>query len=195
MVTVIVGHLSRSRRFIAHKDVLCRSSKFLGAQSSGDRLSADKTIVLREQNPTAFSIYLNWCYTSQVDLWAGEPSPTTWVDRSGAQRPGTGLRYEHLIRSYILGETIEDMRFCNTLIDSWFQLKDEAKHLPGPDETNLIFGDLSETSKLRELVTHELAYTLDYELYKPMEVSYMRNVTASVAGRYIDDSPGFCSKN
>ena len=179
-VIVLVGE--EEQRFVAHKDFLCANSEFFEAACSEKwRKGKDRIVRLPEQNPVSFNIYLNWRYLGIVDLWNGEAELRPQSDIDGEKLTSTGTRYNRLIRSYILGDMLQDTQFCNALISSWFSLVEETKRIPSSDKVNQIFESLPETSKLRQLVTHEIAYGLNVDDFKKDLESYSPGVLSAIA--------------
>ncbi|KAK3715691.1 hypothetical protein LTR37_006916 [Vermiconidia calcicola] len=180
-VTVLVG--DTSQRFMVHKDILCWNSPFFQAACSKNWWEGiEKIIRLPDHAPIAFSIYVDWRYQGVVDLWQGdEHQQTTITDTEGEERPDDGPRNDRLIRSYILGDMLQDYKFCNVVIDAWFDLFEGTLQIPHHDNINLIFDTFPETSKLRQLITHELAFDTMPETYKDQNDRYNPQVWKAIA--------------
>ena len=144
--------------------MLSGSSEFFRAACSERwRKLKDKIIRFPEANAVAFSIYLNWRYLGAIDLWDGAPEDRTHVTKEGVTFPVAGCRHTRIVQSYILGDMLVDDKFCNALIDSYFELARETGHKARPDEVNLAFERLSQRSGLRFLLVHQEAFEAAYD--------------------------------
>ncbi|KAK3712638.1 hypothetical protein LTR37_009081 [Vermiconidia calcicola] len=157
-VSVLVG--DTGQRFVVHKDVLCTNSPFFQAACSKNwREGREKVIRLPDHAPIAFSMYVDWRYQGVVDLWQGDENQrTVRRDTQGNERAAGGLRFDRLIDSYILGDMLQDHKFCNVLIDACFDLIEETLQIPHYGNINRIFNTSPETSKLRQLLVHTMAF-------------------------------------
>ena len=121
---------------------------------------------LPEQPPVAFSIYLNWRYTSSIDLLDGVEDAETHTATDESTKSSRNLRYERLIQGYILGDMLQDDKFCNNMIDSYFELREATKASPSHYCINLAFDKLPDTSKLRLLIAHHLTHSTGGEAFE-----------------------------
>lgn len=179
-VTVLVG--TDEKKFTAHKDVLCETSDFFRAALGGAWLeSADKIIRLPDQVSVAFSIYLNWRYCGSIDLWDGREGITTYTNIEGQERQSQGPRYERLVHSYALGDFLKDQKLCNALVNAYFEVQSVTNSWPLPSFVNLAFECLPETSKLRLLIVHHIAFSSTYESFEANIGALKPEVVAQIA--------------
>ena len=178
-VVVLVG--VTEQRFFAHRDVLCDGSDFFKAACMGEwREVKDKTIRLSEQQPVAFRIYINWRYTASIDLWNGKYEQTTYKGSDGNTYPQSGPRYERLLSCYVLGDMLRDEKLCNALINSYFELREMTKSTPQGSLVNQAFKRLPESSNLRLLMVHHLAFSAHINALKANT-----NILAAEVGKQI----------
>jgi hypothetical protein len=177
-VTVLVG--ADEVKCVAHRDVLCAKSGFFRDALSGSwNEGKKKCISLPEQCPTAFNIYLNYRYQGMIDLESdGDPVRK----HNGQTRRATTPIYERLINSYILGDMLRDNGFCNALIDAWFEVRYNMDgRVMSSTQVNTVFENLPETSKLRKLVAHDLAYSAAPKIFQHCLDDYHPEVWKAVA--------------
>lgn len=166
-ITVFVG--AGAERFVAHRGSLTKSSPlFQATLSSRWKESRETKVHLPDQDPIAFSIYLNWLYGGFVALLQDGEEIVTWMDEEGKQLEYPGDRFKRLIQSYILGAYIQDDEFCNSIVNSYFELSKATEDCPGVDECNLAFDQLIDTSPMRLLVLHDVTFTLHHRCLVPM---------------------------
>lgn len=92
------------------KHFAIKSSKFLQAALNNDWKEArEKRVPLPEVNPIDFEAYLEWLYTSQLT-----PSGNETVSERGTT----------LVRLYVLGEFLDDAKFCNAIMDAFIATND-----------------------------------------------------------------------
>lgn len=162
-VIVLVG--KSENRFVCHANLLTAQSPFFEAALSGKWLeSKEKLIRLPEQDPTAFSIYLNWRWTGTVDLWDGEDKTTTYTNSAGAIKEDQGPRFYNIIRCSALAEMLQDHAFSNALIDGYLSLVQITNQFPAYAAVNLAFRLLAETSGVRRVLIRQLCFTADEKI-------------------------------
>lgn len=127
-ITILVG--SGQQKFVAQIDMLLQSS-FQSALKPHWQESKDCIIKLLDHEPTAFAIYLNWLFNGNIDLWKGDEVVQHYTNQHGKVLEKAGPRYNRIIHSYILGDYIGDTRFCNALIDCYFDVKEATWRWPG----------------------------------------------------------------
>ena len=163
-VTVYIG--STKRRFVAHSDVLTKSSTFFESALKPEwRELKERKIELPNLDATAFSIYLNWLYGGFVDLWKEGEVLKKYKNQYGKELEEAGRRYERILHSYILGDYLGDDIFCNGMIDSYFDLHESTWQWPGITTCNLAFQELEETLKLRLLLIHHITFSASYDAF------------------------------
>lgn len=104
-----MGTGDEAKEFAVHKDYATRSSKFVKAALDKDwKEATEKRITLPEANGEAFGGYLDCLYAGSVTL------------ARGALDTKIQSRYYQLAQMYILGDYLQDLRFCNDVLDCWF---------------------------------------------------------------------------
>ena len=152
------------QKFVAHKDVLIRTSTFFKSAltRNGWREAQQRVVSIADHDATAFSIYLNWLHHGTVDVGDCDSS-ALWTQDGEIQESEVEMRYQHLVDCERLGDYIGDDRFRNALVDSYFQLRNATQRWPKPATCNQAHRDLPETSKLRLLILHHIAFGVDRE--------------------------------
>ena len=149
-VTVLVG--PQERRFIVHKNIICRSSAFFRLACTGEwKEVRDRTVKLHERDPVSFEVYLGWLYTGEVDLRTEDDGyPGTADERYGVKisPDECGELMLYLVNAYSLGDLFQDARYCNTVIDDIVRLAEGSGLLP---HLALLSGKVPQTSKLARL--------------------------------------------
>jgi hypothetical protein len=153
------------KRSVAHRDILTKSSTFKSALKPGWQESKERRAELPNQDATAFSIYLNWMYGGFIDLWKSSEVLEKYKNEYGKELEESGRRYERIFHSYILGDHLGDDRFCNAMIDSYFELHESTWQWAAITTCNRVFQELEETSKLRLLLVHHIAFSAGYDSF------------------------------
>lgn len=66
MVCILVG--AEEKEFLAHKDFLCHYSEYFDKALNGPFIEGQSMVVtLKEDNPEAFAVFLDWIYTQKLD--------------------------------------------------------------------------------------------------------------------------------
>lgn len=173
---VLVGE--DDQRFVCHQNLLSASSPFFLAATAKD---PGKIIRLPEQDPTAFSIYLNWRYTGSLDLFDGDPAHGVETASDGLIRQKAGKRWHNLFNAYALGDMLQDSTFCNTLIDAFVLLVDTTGHYPPPSVVNPVFRSLSDLSKLQKVFIHKMAFRVSFKTLEENLDLYLAEVWKEIA--------------
>lgn len=109
---------------MVHKKVICDASDFFRAACNGGwKESTAGKVKLPEQQSDAFMIFLHWLYTGEVELWEGNEATTKGHNDT---RPA----FVRALESFILGDVMRSVRFCNAVNDAWEKICEEEKLLP-----------------------------------------------------------------
>jgi hypothetical protein len=125
--------------FVVHKGVLATSSsKFLNRMLSNDwRETREKRLRLPEAPPGPLHVYLHWLYTGNVVL-----GPTT-------TDAGTVCSVE----SYLLGDYLDDVTFCEAIVEGLVDLSCGPKHeLPNATAVRLAWSKTNADSPIRAVI-------------------------------------------
>lgn len=97
-----------------------------------------------------------------MDLFDGDYS-RLWNGDEGVEEQEADLRYQRLIDCYALGSYLGDDKFCDALISSYFSLREDSERWPSAATCNQANRTLSKDSKLRLLIVHHIAFSVDRE--------------------------------
>jgi hypothetical protein len=106
-IVVCVGNGDDKKDFTVHRSFATKSSNFLQAalkHESGWKENREKRVSITETKPVDFEVYLEWVYTSQL------------ISRDTKTEQDRGAM---LVRLYILGDFLDDAKFCNNVVDIW----------------------------------------------------------------------------
>ena len=117
------GSGSESKKYTVHESFAIKSSKYIqSALGNNDwKEGQEKHIGLIDHEPESLEGYINWLYTREVTLTNAEekckyhgPSQSQIYQASDCSRN----HCLKLIKMYVLGDYLNDMRFCNAVIDT-----------------------------------------------------------------------------
>ena len=112
-MAIVVGAAEDAETHTVHKSILEKHADFWkSALNKCWEEGAKGKIRLPEDDPEAVGTYLEWMYTSKIDL-----NPLTNDDMSAKD---IEEEFEHLARAYVFGEKAQDNAFCNGVIDAMF---------------------------------------------------------------------------
>ncbi|EMD00177.1 hypothetical protein BAUCODRAFT_21826 [Baudoinia panamericana UAMH 10762] len=150
LVIVEVG--DTSEKFTVHHPVLCKSSRFLEAklkpQWSPHNANDCKAclILLPEQDPEAFNLYVNWLYMAGLPL----------ADPSNDDDEAHYEDWLQLAAAYVLGEALIDPLFQHDVLDAMraklLSRKGETIHIVVADMVWLICDGTLEDSPARRFL-------------------------------------------
>ena len=116
---------------MVHKNIVCAASKFFLAACSGPEKESNAGIEkLPELEPEAFTIFTHWLYTGQVELWEEGEASRMYQDKWGVCRTRTQPPQKRAIQSFILGDALESVQFCNLVIDCIMTIWSSTATLP-----------------------------------------------------------------
>lgn len=149
---------AEEQKFIAHRDILIGSSTFFRSAltHNGWREREVNIVRLPEQDAAFFSIYLHWLYNNPLELWNGDDSILREEYQETVEHKADS-RYNRIIDCYALGSYLGDDKFCNTLIDTYFDVRETIRRWPRGTKCNQAVRKLPENSKLRLLIVHHIA--------------------------------------
>ncbi|KAK4611588.1 hypothetical protein CLAFUW4_12677 [Fulvia fulva] len=102
-ISVIVGTSPDRKTFHVHASVLQRSSEYMRSKAKPEWSRGSATVDLSHQDATAFNIYINWLYQSQIVSATDENPRTEWMG---------------LVRAFALGEELIDQAFKNAVMSA-----------------------------------------------------------------------------
>ena len=93
--------------FFVHEPLIRASSAFFDKAMAKEWIeSKQHTIVLPEDSPKIFALYVHWIYTGKMPVGRDEPGQKST------------LEYMELVDSYVLGDKILDTNFQNSVMDA-----------------------------------------------------------------------------
>lgn len=137
--TIIICAGEEQKEFTVHKNVLTTSSsKFLRRMLSKDwRETRENRLRLPEARPVVLEVYLHWLYTGNVVLGLTSADADTVV----------------YVELYILGDYLNDMVFCEAIVDGLVGISRGPKHvLPSSTAVHLAWSKMSADSPLRAVI-------------------------------------------
>ena len=148
IVTITVG--PKRHPFYVHLESLCAVSPFFAAafnQTYNFAEASSATLNLPEARPEDFEYFVQWLYTHTLnheELMGNHPA------------------YFRLLRLYILADALGVTRLKNDIVDGIAAVADSSNSVITAEDTRTVYGEISDTSLLRQLV-------LDLFLWKKTE--------------------------
>lgn len=158
-IEVCAGEGDAVESFTVHTTYATKSSKFIQAALGRDswKEAQEKRITLPEAEPAVFESYIHWLYTNDIDL--GESVQVCDSCQRDALEPdGEGERLcmnrcsQELASMYILGDFLDDTRFCNAVMDVWKKTSRRVRCVPQPSAVEIIWEQTSVGCPARELL-------------------------------------------
>ncbi|KAK3715689.1 hypothetical protein LTR37_006914 [Vermiconidia calcicola] len=128
-ITVLVG--PDEKRYVVHKNLVCDNSSFFRAACNGDwKETKEKVVRLPEVDPDIFANYLGWIYTGELDVRdaSSVASAPKYHDNMPVKEQ-TVLEIR-TVDTYAFGDMVQDVRFCNTVVDELKRLVEDTKSIP-----------------------------------------------------------------
>ena len=140
---ILIGSGPKEVRFLLHTSLLTQQSPYFRAALTGPFLeSTTQSLRFDSVDVSTFELLVTWLYTSTI--------PPPFKDGKPA--------YYTLLHLYILAD-----RFCfealrNYIVDMMADLADQTNSVLTPSDTRILYNDINEGSKLRELVLDLFAF-------------------------------------
>ncbi|KAF2000438.1 hypothetical protein P154DRAFT_435014, partial [Amniculicola lignicola CBS 123094] len=141
---IVVGDKAES--FNIHTSLLCSSSAFFQTSLKKeweDMRKDSKTIALQHDDPDAFRMYAHWLYCRKFPLAD---------DRDEA--------YVQLAKAYVLGESLLDAKFKNTILDSIITATTTFDYFPVGQPITIIYEGTPVESPARRLMVDFYVYAM-----------------------------------
>ncbi|KAK7180644.1 hypothetical protein DPSP01_014041 [Paraphaeosphaeria sporulosa] len=141
---ILVGTGSKSTRFLLHTSLLTQQSPYFRVALTGPFLEAtDQSIRFDDVSVEIFELLVSWLYTGAI-------KPVPFKDGKPA--------YYTLLHLYILAD-----RFCfeglrNHIVDMMADLADSTNSVLTPSDTRILYNDIDEGAKIRQLVLDLFAF-------------------------------------
>lgn len=145
LVKVHVG--PKRKLWDLHEDLLCdRSEYFRSAFQGGFKEATEKQIHLKEEDPEAFALFVDWLYGRTL-----APGPNASKNRSDGER---------FLRLYCLAEFLGIEALMNTAIDTYIASSKTKYFILSTQVIETIYKCTAETSLVRKFVSRTVAYTI-----------------------------------
>jgi hypothetical protein len=135
---------------MVHESFASKSSKYIQSALENDwKEGQEKHVSLTDHEPETLEGYINWLYTKEITLKDAENKchihgPTYSLRDQNAD---CGYLYSlKLVKMYILGDYMSDMRFCNAIIDGMALMRNCP---PSPDAIQWVWTHTMEDCPLR----------------------------------------------
>jgi hypothetical protein len=128
-----------------------RSSKFIKAALSNPMKEAhEKRISLPDTDPETLEGYLNWIYTGHITLEQLEPQEPMCEDCQKIDARCVGVLTLDLAKIYTLGDYLNDLRFCNAIVDALEPASCDGHRVATLDATQWVWDHTTADCPLRE---------------------------------------------
>jgi hypothetical protein len=104
-------------------------------------------------------VYRDWLASNNVGLvrTRRKKAESKRGRKRGTPKPNSGQKFNHLFRLYALGDMLQDVTFCNGVIDEVIWLEDWLHELPGPQSIKLLCEIVPSSLKLMTAVVDSWA--------------------------------------
>ncbi|KAF2502214.1 hypothetical protein BU16DRAFT_1972 [Lophium mytilinum] len=201
----VCRELDDYKDFTVHENLIRAHSPFVDAAMRGDWKEASERMVKMRGDPACFQLYVQWLYSRQVIPYR---SSTPWMKGSDRSSPAFKAFDEPfttafglLVRSWILGDLLQDINFQDATMDACAEMCDDrtrgswSVRIPGA-LVNHVYAYTTETSPLRLLLVHHAIVNRDTcikafktEDYPSQFLTDM--VVASLSPEILDESVSF----
>jgi hypothetical protein len=148
---VSAGKGKKSKTFMIHSSFATKSSKYMHSALKDDwKEGQEKHFSLVDHEPEALEGYINWLYTKEVTLKDAEQKCKLHGPAYSLENPNSNCSYLHylkLIKMYILGDYMNDMRFCNAVVDAMRLMR---SCYPSPDAVQWAWNHTMQDSPVRK---------------------------------------------
>lgn len=196
---VVAGAEGQAKVFTVHTSYAVRSSKFIKAALSRDcwKEAQEKRITLDHIEPETFEGYLNWLYSGKIT-----PKDPTHVckyclDDTPSQAMGhicTTFFSIDVAKMWILGDYLNDLRFCNASVDALYFAFCGSLWLSAPAAVKVIWEQTTPECPVRSCFLERLqgaTVTEDFGPIAQSQLEYSREFLIDLLGfvgrRYRED--------
>lgn len=153
-VTIVVGR--EKRRFVAPKNVLCRSSPFFRAALSGNWSETKQggCLTMPDDDSDTCTAYLQWSVSGEVVVHEDEADSSNLV-----------THFEKLLDLYVFADKVGDGKLQNAVIDRLHQISEQLENLPGERMIKSCMSRLPEDCMLLEWLVDQYAYEFESTLF------------------------------
>lgn len=132
------------------------------------REAHEKRITIPDHEPATFEGYINWVYSDRITLNNKTGLCENCADRGGIDGVDClDARSLDLVLMFALGDYLNDVRFCNAIIDEFKSLALRSNCVPSLDATCSVWELTSLDCHLRDSFLQQWANTLNDERTGP----------------------------
>jgi len=117
--------------------------------------SQERLVKLPEDEPAVFELYMQWLYTAQIFPHLLHASTQCLEDTCKLGSP----LYIALAKAYVLGETLQDDHFKDTILDAIISLFVQPARVWAPEATSIIYAGTAPGSSARKLMVDLYTYS------------------------------------
>lgn len=184
------GKGKKLKNFMVHKSFATKSSQYIQSALKNEwKEGKEKHVSLVDHSPEALEGYINWLYTKQVTLKNAEKKcihhgPDT---DQGVQDSDCIYMYcLDLVKVYILGDYLNDMRFCNAVIDT-LELMEGC--FPGLDAIDWVWSNTMQNNPLRGFIIEHWAEAVKSDLQQT--IGFMKDFSLHIPQEFLLDLLAF----
>lgn len=146
-IIVLVG--SEKKTFVVHKNIVCQSSRFFRAATTGQwKKATKKTVPLPDIKPEIFGAYVGWLYTGDIDVKASPDikynASMDWPTLAEIQLKLTG--------AFCLGDYLQDSKFRNSVVDEFKAVVEGGKKVLTPNTKQYLWNHVNQDSQLMDMI-------------------------------------------
>lgn len=157
------------KKFTVHRSLVCKSSEFFEASTSIRwKEGQENTVRLPECEPSTFTTYIGWLYTSEVDLLEADEKEVPWVDKDGTTLTQRLNLTRRAIDCYALGDMVLDNGFLNAVVDELISISEKCNTVPGHESVKYAWDKIPKDGKLADLLVDFYAVGLDVKEFDAM---------------------------
>ncbi|PVI07048.1 hypothetical protein DM02DRAFT_609425 [Periconia macrospinosa] len=157
-ITVTVGDEEEKRSFKIHEDAICDRSSFFRNSMKPEwaAMRPDPRVIdLPEDSPEAFALYRTWLYCGKLAILPAENDNNNSIAGNSSTLGTPPEHYHTLAYAYVLGERLLDVRFKNTIMDTYVLFARGGtgpRYYPSNEEIRIIYDGTVEGSPIRKFL-------------------------------------------
>jgi len=158
------GKGKKIKKFMVHSSYATKSSKYMQSALKDDwKEGQEKRVNPSDYEAETLEGYIDWLYTKDVTLVNAEKECISHEPSRSRGRQDSDCSFLHclkLAKMYTLGDYLNDMRFCNAVIDAMVLMRD---CYPGPDAVQWVWSKTMEGCPVRKHILERWAAILRHE--------------------------------
>lgn len=153
----------QGKTFIVHNSFATESSKYIqAALKAGWKEGQEKHITLPDYEPATLEGYINWLYTKEVTFKNSEEKCGNHGPTGSQEAQNSDCSHKHFLNlamMYTLGDYLNDLKFCNAVVDKMMLMRGCA---PGPDGVRWVWTQMMQDCPVQKLVLERWIAILDH---------------------------------